>query len=267
MLPFISATPMPVTIGTRVSQKLQLAPIAPPYQKPRLLRLEVTKKQQRGNLSLMWLIFLFTCFYVYFYPLLWKGGIQFASSPLAVVRSAVEEAKRALSKAPPISGALHQPTETLKISGYWALPAGRGDKFANGRFVAGSPWGSRESPGGIGSIYHQGQDIPAPQGTPLYAVGVKAEKVQVICLWSNGGGNQAKLSAPSYSRLGIALAAAHLVSPCKSGTYTAGQVFGFVGNTGYSTGPHLHAAQKQHGKFVPPQRWGIEAMLSGKALE
>lgn len=132
---------------------------------------------------------------------------------------------------------------------------------------AGSPFGPRESPGGIGSTYHRGQDIPAPSGTPLYAVGMKGEQVQVTCFWNDAGGNQAKLSAPSYSKLGITLGAAHMVEPCKSGVYQAGQVFGHVGSTGHSTGAHLHFAQKLNGEFVMPQRWGAQAMLTGQTVE
>lgn len=230
-----------------------------------IYRAHTAKADAQTNIVLLSLIALCLVYLNAIEPMV-KGGGSIASLPGQAAQSlkknfsAVTNKIPFLPKSKPAAG-------SLEISGYWALRAGRGDRFADGKFTAGSPFGLRVSPGGIGSTDHKGQDVPAPSGTPLYAVGTKGERVQVSCNWSNGGGNQAKLSAPSYSKLGINLGAAHLVAPCKSGTYQAGQIFGYVGSTGNSTGPHLHFAQKQDGQFVPPQRWGIEAMLGGRTLE
>lgn len=230
-----------------------------------IYRAHTAKTDAQTNIVLLSLIALCLVYLNVVEPMI-KGVGSIASLPGQAVQSVKKNISTITNKIP----FLPKPkpaTGSLNISGYWSGRAGRGDRFTNGRFTGGSPFGPRVSPGGIGSTYHRGQDVPAPSGTPLYAVGVKGEQVTISCNWNNGGGNQAKLSAPSYSRLGITLGAAHLVAPCKSGIYQAGQIFGRVGSTGNSTGPHLHFAQNQNGTKVPPQRWGIEAMLSGRALE
>lgn len=226
-------------------------------------RAHTAKVDSQTNIVLLSLIALCLVYLNVVEPMI-KGVGSIASLPGQAVQSVKKGVSAITSKIPflpkpkPVAG-------SLNVSGYWAGRAGRGDRF--GRFTAGSPFGPRVSPGGIGSTYHKGQDVPAPSGTPLFAVGMKGEKVSISCNWSSGGGNQAKLSAPSYSRLGITLGAAHMVTPCKSGVYIAGQMFGRVGSTGHSTGSHLHFAQKRNGGFVPPQRWGLEGMLSGRTLE
>ncbi len=230
-----------------------------------IYRSHIAKVESQTNIVLLSLIAICLLYLNAISPAL-RGVSSLASLPGKALQSAGNAVSGITSKIPFLPKA-NTAAGSLKVSGYWAGRAGRGDSFAGGRFRGGSPFGPRVSPGGIGSINHKGQDVPAPSGTPLYAVGMKGEQVRVSCNWSNGGGNQAKLSAPSYSKLGITLGAAHLVEPCKSGVYQAGEIFGRVGSTGNSTGPHLHFAQRENGQFVPPQRWGIEAMMSGRTLE
>lgn len=229
------------------------------------LRVEWGKVQSRTNLTLLWLIFGCVVYINIVHPLA-KSTIGTVTAPVEVTKNAIENTKRTLAKVPVIGRAFRSKpsTSSIKISGYLAGRAGRGDKFAGGRFTGGSPFGRRESPGGIGSTYHKGQDVPMPIGTPLFAVGRKGEKVTVTCKESGAGGITGYISAPSMGN--HSLAVAHL-SRCNAGTYQQGLVWGFSGNTGRSTGPHGHFAHKINGDLVPPYRWGIEALLTGKPLD
>lgn len=94
---------------------------------------------------------------------------------------------------------------------------------------------------------HAGIDIPAPIGTPIRA----ADSGKVVLMAPTGGyGNytciqhNASLSTcyGHQSRFGTSVGA----------SVTKGQVFGFVGNTGHSTGPHLHFETRVGGRPVDP---------------
>ena len=229
------------------------------------LRVEWGKVQSRTNLTLLWLIFGCVVYINIVYPLA-KSTIKTVTAPVEATKNAIASSKRTLAKVPLVGRMFRSKpsTSSIKISGYWADRAGRGDKFAGGKYTAGSPFGPRVSPGGIGSTYHKGQDVPMPIGTPLYAVGRRGEKVTVTCKESGAGGNTGYISASSMGS--HSLAVAHL-SRCNPGIYRQGLGWGFSGNTGNSTGPHGHFAHKINGELVPPYRWGIEALLTGKPLE
>jgi len=83
---------------------------------------------------------------------------------------------------------------------------------------------------------HKGLDIAAAQGTPVRAVAGGTVK---FAGWSNQGyGNLVVIDHGSYQTLYGHLSAAPSVSAGQS--VAAGTVVGLMGNTGFSTGPHLH---------------------------
>lgn len=88
---------------------------------------------------------------------------------------------------------------------------------------------------------HRGADFPAPQGTPILAA---HDGVVRMAGWYGGdyqpGGNLVYLTAHDGS---FETSYQHMVSQPIVGVgqhVAAGQVIGYVGSTGYSTGPHLH---------------------------
>ncbi|MFM5924115.1 MAG: M23 family metallopeptidase [Novosphingobium sp.] len=94
---------------------------------------------------------------------------------------------------------------------------------------------------------HAGVDFGAPYGSPIYAVG---DATVIYSGWHGGHGNYVKLDhgggyATGYGHMSrIAVA---------SGTHVrAGQVIGYVGSTGLSTGPHLHYELYRNGTAVNP---------------
>lgn len=98
-----------------------------------------------------------------------------------------------------------------------------------------SGFGPRSSPGGIGSTNHEGIDYGVPVGTPVKAVA--AGRVIFAGAMSGYGNYLCLLHGPALSscyahlsRINVAVGAA----------VTGGQVVARSGNTGNSTGPHLH---------------------------
>jgi murein DD-endopeptidase MepM/ murein hydrolase activator NlpD len=97
---------------------------------------------------------------------------------------------------------------------------------------------------------HNGVDIAAPTGTPVYAAAAgivkKAENLE-------GWGNLVILEHSD----GFATAYAHMDAfKVKNGeSVTRGQVIGSVGNTGQSTGPHLHYEVRKNGEYLDPAEY------------
>lgn len=102
-----------------------------------------------------------------------------------------------------------------------------------------SPYGPRVSPVGLGSELHDGIDYGAACGTPVYASrGGTAEATT-----ATGFGNVVLVRHESISGLNSPVSLyAHLQGASFSGTkqVNAGELIGYVGSTGYSTGCHLH---------------------------
>lgn len=98
-----------------------------------------------------------------------------------------------------------------------------------------------------GNSGHRGTDIPAPEGTPILAA---HSGTVIISGWNNSYGNQVLLD----NGVGLSTRYAHMTAAAVSAgeTVTAGQVIGYVGNTGDSTGFHLHFEVMQNGVRVNP---------------
>ena len=99
----------------------------------------------------------------------------------------------------------------------------------------------------FGNAGHRGTDIPAPEGTPILAA---HSGTVIISGWNNSYGNQVLLD----NGAGLSTRYAHMTAAAVSAgeTVTAGQVIGYVGNTGDSTGFHLHFEVMQNGVRVNP---------------
>ncbi len=108
---------------------------------------------------------------------------------------------------------------------------------------------------------HRGTDFAAPEGTPIMASG---DGKIVRARWCGGGGNCIKIKHNStYSTV-----YAHLKKfsrGIKEGARVKqGQIIGYVGSTGMSTGPHLHYEVIINGKKVNSQKLKLP---SGKILK
>lgn len=96
---------------------------------------------------------------------------------------------------------------------------------------------------------HLGVDYGAPSGTPVKAVG---DGVVVKRGWAGGYGNQIVLKHEAGLESWYAHLSGYARGLKKGQRVRQGQVIGFVGSTGLSTGPHLDFRLKQNGKFVNP---------------
>ena len=99
----------------------------------------------------------------------------------------------------------------------------------------------------FGNAGHRGTDIPAPEGTPILAA---HSGTVLVSGWNDSYGNQVLLD----NGAGLSTRYAHMTQTAVTAgeAVTAGQVIGYVGNTGDSTGFHLHFEVMQNGVRVNP---------------
>lgn len=118
-----------------------------------------------------------------------------------------------------------------------------------------SKFGPRTAPTAGASSIHNGIDIAAPIGTPVVAPwdGIVAK------VYSNAaGGNQLIIDHDNGYRTGYAHLSRALVQV--GDRVTRGQQVAEVGNTGHSTGPHLHFTVR------PPSLTGMAAHIDPQSL-
>ena len=113
-----------------------------------------------------------------------------------------------------------------------------------------SRFGWRESPWGYSSDWHPGIDIANDEGTPVYAA---ATGVVVRSDWYGGYGKTVEID----HGYGIVTLYAHNsdLEVSVGQTVEKGQIISYMGNTGYSTGPHLHYEVRVNGNAVNPAKF------------
>ena len=109
-----------------------------------------------------------------------------------------------------------------------------------------SPFGYRVHPVLHTVSMHTGIDYAAPTGTPIKAA---ADGEVIFKGWKGGYGNTVMIRHAN----GVETLYGHMsaFSPA-DGRVRAGEVIGFVGTTGRSTGPHLHYEARVNGQPVNP---------------
>jgi len=111
-----------------------------------------------------------------------------------------------------------------------------------------SPFGMRVHPILGVSRMHNGIDLAAAEGTPIYAT--RAGKVTTCAYQAGGAGNYVSINhLDGFSSIYMHMTH-YVVSPGQS--VSQGQLIGYVGNTGLSTGPHLHFGISYAGTYVNP---------------
>jgi hypothetical protein len=113
-----------------------------------------------------------------------------------------------------------------KAANQWTLPVTAGDYHLTGRF---------NDVSGLWATVHTGLDFAAPTGTPIHAV---ASGTITEVGWAGAYGNRTVETLPDGTELWYA----HQVEFGTSvgAKVTEGQVIGYVGSTGNTTGPHVH---------------------------
>jgi murein DD-endopeptidase MepM/ murein hydrolase activator NlpD len=124
-----------------------------------------------------------------------------------------------------------------------------------------SPFGMRKHPIDGFNKMHRGTDFAAPMGTPIMASGSGIIKKAG---WCGGGGNCVVIRHNSTYKT-IYAHMSKFAKGIRNGVRVKqGQIIGYVGSTGKSTGPHLHYEVIVNGKKVNSQKLKLP---SGKILK
>ena len=124
-----------------------------------------------------------------------------------------------------------------------------------------SAFGMRKHPIDGYNKMHRGTDFAAPMGTPIMASG---SGVVTRARWCGGGGNCVKIKHNSTYET-IYAHMKNFARGIKEGVRVKqGQIIGYVGSTGKSTGPHLHYEVLVNGKQINSQKLKLP---SGKTLK
>jgi len=113
-----------------------------------------------------------------------------------------------------------------------------------------SPFGWRIHPISGTRKFHYGVDLAAPTGTPIYAT--RSGTVDTATYGSSAGYYVQINHGDGYKSIYMHMT--HYI--VKPGQYVnQGQVIGYCGSTGGSTGPHLHFGISYHGNYVNPANY------------
>ena len=124
-----------------------------------------------------------------------------------------------------------------------------------------SSFGNRKHPILGYTKLHTGTDFAAPSGTPIMASG---SGTVTRARWCGGGGNCVKIKHNSTYQT-VYAHMKNFARGIKEGKKVKqGQIIGYVGSTGMSTGPHLHYEVVVNGKKVNSQKLKLP---SGKILK
>ena len=124
-----------------------------------------------------------------------------------------------------------------------------------------SSYGMRKHPILGYNKMHKGTDFAAPSGTPIMASG---SGTVTRARWCGGGGNCVKIKHNSTYETIYAHLKAFAKGVKEGKKVKQGQIIGYVGSTGMSTGPHLHYEVVVNGKKVNSQKLKLP---SGKTLK
>ena len=110
-----------------------------------------------------------------------------------------------------------------------------------------SRFGWRQSPFGYGSDWHPGVDIATAMGTPIHAT---AAGVVTNAGWYGGYGRYVEIDHGD----GYVTAYGHhsAIAVATGQHVNKGDVIAYVGNSGMSTGPHVHYEVRVNGREVNP---------------
>ena len=124
-----------------------------------------------------------------------------------------------------------------------------------------SSFGKRKHPILGFTKMHTGTDFAAPMGTPILASG---DGLVVRAQWCGGGGNCVKIKHNRVYQTVYAHMSKFGRGIKKGARVKQGQIIGYVGSTGLSTGPHLHYEVIENGKKINSQKLKLP---SGKILK
>lgn len=131
-----------------------------------------------------------------------------------------------------------------------ATPSNAGLIWPTTSYTVSSKYGWRLHPIWKVQKFHAGIDISVSYGQPIYAA---ASGTVTVATLSSSYGNYVMINHGN----GLYTLYAHMSSMAVSAgaSVTQGQVIGYVGSTGWSTGPHLHYEVRVNGSTTDPQSY------------
>ncbi|KLE34232.1 M23 family metallopeptidase [Aurantiacibacter luteus] len=118
-----------------------------------------------------------------------------------------------------------------------------------------SSYGMRSHPVLGGRRQHNGVDLAAPTGTPVYAT---ADGVIEMAQWYSSYGNYVQIAHGGEMETRYAHLSSYTVSA--GSQVRQGDLIGYVGSTGRSTGPHLHYEVRVAGAPVDPRPYMLASI-------
>ncbi len=132
--------------------------------------------------------------------------------------------------------------ELLKLFGYKPIPESEVWQLPCEYILVSSGFGDREHPVDGEERFHKGMDLAAPKGTPIYAS--RSGKV-VFAGWdTTGGGNYVSIDHGDGFKSQYMHMEEFVVEQGQE--VRQGQLIGYVGKTGVTTGYHLHFAIRKY---------------------
>ncbi len=96
---------------------------------------------------------------------------------------------------------------------------------------------------------HHGIDYASPLGTEIYAVG---DGILTVRGWVGGYGNMVRIRHANGYETGYGHMNGFAAGQAVGSYVHQGEIIGYVGSTGLSTGPHVHFEMKKNGSYVNP---------------
>lgn len=163
-----------------------------------------------------------------------------AAAAAAAEEERQRQAAEAAAAARSGSGSTYIPSDNIVVSG-----SGQLSNPCPGASIS-STFGYRT----FDNSYHNGLDLAASSGSPTYAAD---DGTVIIAGWSDSAGNWVVIDHGNGMVTKYMHHSALAVSAGQS--VSRGQQVGYVGSTGYSTGPHLHFQVEMNGSAVDPQAY------------
>lgn len=163
-----------------------------------------------------------------------------AAAAAAEAEAAARAAQAAQNSSRSGGGSAYIPSDNIVVSG-----SGQLSNPCPGASIS-STFGYRT----FDNSYHNGLDLAASSGAPTYAAD---DGTVIIAGWSDSAGNWVVIDHGNGMVTKYMHHSALAVSAGQS--VSRGQQVGYVGSTGYSTGPHLHFQVEMGGSPVDPQAY------------
>lgn len=182
-----------------------------------------------------------------------RAAAEAARRAAAAAKAAAAKAAAAAAERARRDAATRGSAPRASSGGSSPAPSGGPLAWPLGSFFVTSEFGYRVHPIDGSSRLHAGIDVASTCGSPVYAA---AAGSIVSAGWGGGYGNRVVIDHGLVRGVGLATSYNHMQSiAVHGGQVSRGQLIGYEGTTGYSTGCHVHFEVYENGAPVNPRGW------------